>query len=86
MVAFSTFLVLYLSVFRASVFLYLYSLDADKLVGLESEAQNLVNCLQILEVLTSAVHEELLSKVTIGKSLVSVLTKAGKLMLTTIQG
>lgn len=37
--------------------------DADKLVGLESEAQNLVNCLQILEVLTPAVHVELLSKI-----------------------
>ncbi|KAL9957258.1 hypothetical protein ACROYT_G038872 [Oculina patagonica] len=37
--------------------------DADKLVGFETEAQNLVNCLQILEVLTPAVHVELLSKI-----------------------
>lgn len=56
-------------------------LDADKLVGLENEAQNLVNCLQILEVLTPAVHMELLSKVTVCYSLVLLLTKSGKLML-----
>ena len=48
---------------------YLYFIDADKLVGLESEAQNLVNCLQILEVLTPAVHVELLSKVAVCNSL-----------------
>lgn len=64
--------------------LYLYFLDADKLVGLESEAQNLVNCLQILEVLTPAVHVGLLSKVTVCNSVVLLLTKGGKLMLTTV--
>lgn len=64
---------------------YLYFLDADKLVGLESEAQNLVNCLQILEVLTPAVHVELLSKVTVCNSLVWLAIKADKVMLTTIQ-
>ncbi|KAJ7348763.1 btaf1 RNA polymerase II, partial [Desmophyllum pertusum] len=37
--------------------------NADKLVGLDNEAQNLVNCLQALEVLTPAVHVELLSKI-----------------------
>jgi len=63
---------------------YLYFLDADKLVDLESEAQNLVNCLQILEVLTPAVHVELLSKVTVCNSGELMLTKAGKLMLTTV--
>ena len=38
-------------------------LDAEKLVGLDNEAQNLVNCLQVLEVLTPAAYVELLSKV-----------------------
>ncbi|XP_068672856.1 TATA-binding protein-associated factor 172-like [Montipora foliosa] len=39
------------------------SFDADKLVGLDTEAQNLVNCLQVLEILTPALHAELLSKI-----------------------
>ena len=47
-----------------ATYVYLLSiLDADKLTGLDNEAQNLVNCLQVLEVLTPAVHVELLSKV-----------------------
>ena len=43
--------------------LFLYFPDAEKLVGLDSDAQNLVNCLQVLEILTPALHVELLSKV-----------------------
>ncbi|XP_067042900.1 TATA-binding protein-associated factor 172-like [Acropora muricata] len=39
------------------------SFDADKLVGLDTEAQNLVNCLQVLEILIPAFHVELLSKI-----------------------
>lgn len=42
---------------------FLYFPDAEKLVGLDSDAQNLVNCLQVLEILTPALHVELLSKV-----------------------
>ena len=38
--------------------------DGEKLVGLDTEAQNLVHCLQVLEVLVSTLHTELLSKVT----------------------
>lgn len=38
--------------------------DAEKLVGFDTEAQNLVHCLQVLEVLVSTLHTELLSKVT----------------------
>lgn len=40
-----------------------YLLDAEKLVGLDNEAQNLVNCLQVLEILTPALHVDLLAKV-----------------------
>ncbi|CAH3196884.1 unnamed protein product [Porites evermanni] len=39
------------------------SFDAEKLVGFDTEAQNLVHCLQVLEVLVSTLHTELLSKV-----------------------
>lgn len=39
------------------------SFDPDKLIGLDNEAQTLVNCLQVLEVLTPAMHVELLSKI-----------------------
>ena len=38
--------------------------DAEKLVGFDTEAQNLVHCLQVLEVLVSTLHTELLQKVT----------------------
>ena len=44
---------------------FLFVLDPDKLIGLDNEAQNLINCLQVLEVLTPAMHVELLSKVTL---------------------
>ena len=50
---------------RKSIFIVciLYFPDAEKLVGLDSDAQNLVSCLQVLEILTPALHVELLSKV-----------------------
>ena len=48
------------------MFLYfLVVLDPDKLIGLDNEAQNLVNYLQVLEVLTLTMYVELLSKVTL---------------------
>ena len=51
--------------FRKSIFIVciLYFPDAEKLVGLDSDAQNLVSCLQVLEILTPALYVELLSKV-----------------------
>ena len=47
-----------------SVFFVFFYQDAEKLVGFDTEAQNLVHCLQVLEVLVSTLHTELLSKVT----------------------
>lgn len=44
--------------------LFSFYQDAEKLVGFDTEAQNLVHCLQVLEVLVSTLHTELLSKVT----------------------
>ena len=44
--------------------LFSFYQDAEKLVGFDTEAQNLVHCLQVLEVLVSTLHPELLSKVT----------------------
>ena len=44
------------------MFLYfLVVLNPDKLIGLDNEAQNLVNYLQVLEVLTPTMYVELLS-------------------------
>lgn len=43
---------------------FFFCQDAEKLVGFDTEAQNLVHCLQVLEVLVSTLHTELLSKVT----------------------
>ena len=44
--------------------LFFFYQDAEKLVGFDTEAQNLVHCLQVLEVLVSTLHTELLKKVT----------------------
>ena len=44
--------------------LFSFYQDAEKLVGFDTEAQNLVHCLQVLEVLVSTLHTELLKKVT----------------------
>ena len=44
---------------------FLVVLDPEKLIGLGNEAQNLVNYLQVLEVLTPTMFVELLSKVTL---------------------
>ena len=46
------------------VFFFSFYQDAEKLVGFDTEAQNLVHCLQVLEVLVSTLHTELLKKVT----------------------
>lgn len=43
---------------------FFFCQDAEELVGFDTEAQNLVHCLQVLEVLVSTLHTELLSKVT----------------------
>ena len=52
-----------------------YFLDADKLVGLDTEAQNLVNCLQVLEILTPVLHAELLSKVVTVTAYIFIFTR-----------
>ena len=44
---------------------FLVVLDPEKLIGLGNEAQNLVNYLQVLEVLTPTMFVELLSQVTL---------------------